>query len=188
MSLVDDLRSEFHAALAGATSPAAARALRDQFLSRKQGKVTSLLKAVGVPVPRGRPVENAEDAWAAAQEVGTPVVVKPQYGNQGRGVTTNLTTRDQVLTARFRRGAGRTGWIEIAVDGVDAGRGDIQLYMRMISSVGPSVAFDHGSAVSTRYEAPFPFAGKLHLVEIQLLARAAPGTAEAEAAAEMSRQ
>ena len=47
MSLVDDLRSEFHAALAGATSPAAARALRDQFLSRKQGKVTSLLKAVG---------------------------------------------------------------------------------------------------------------------------------------------
>ena len=47
MSLVDDLRSEFHAALAGATSPAAARALRDQFLSRKQGKVTALLKAVG---------------------------------------------------------------------------------------------------------------------------------------------
>jgi phenylalanyl-tRNA synthetase alpha chain len=47
VSLVDDLRSEFHAALAGATSPAAARALRDQFLSRKQGKVTALLKAVG---------------------------------------------------------------------------------------------------------------------------------------------
>lgn len=95
---------------------------------------------------------------------------------------------ESVLTARFRRGEGRSGWIEIAVDGVDAGRGDTQLYMRMISSVGPSVGFDHGSAVSTRYEAPFPFAGKLHEVEIQLLTRPAPGTAEAEAAAEMSRQ
>ena len=28
-----------------------------------------------------------------------PVVVKPQYGNQGRGVATNLTTREQVLAA-----------------------------------------------------------------------------------------
>jgi cyanophycin synthetase len=59
----------------------------------------ALLRAVGVPVPRGRPVENEEDAWAAAQEVGTPVVVKPQYGNQGRGVATNLTTRDQIVAA-----------------------------------------------------------------------------------------
>ncbi|WP_212718927.1 hypothetical protein [Blastococcus sp. CCUG 61487] len=95
---------------------------------------------------------------------------------------------ESVLTARFRRGEGRTGWIELAIDGVDAGRGDTQLYMRMISSVGPSIAFDHGSAVSSRYEAPFPFAGKLHEIEIQLIARPAPGTAEAEAAAEMSRQ
>ncbi len=59
----------------------------------------ALLKAVGVPVPRGRPVDNAEDAWSAAQDIGTPVVVKPQYGNQGRGVTTNLTTREQVIAA-----------------------------------------------------------------------------------------
>jgi len=59
----------------------------------------TLLEAVGVPVPRGRPVSDADDAWAAAQEIGTPVVVKPQFGNHGRGVTTNLTTRQQVLTA-----------------------------------------------------------------------------------------
>jgi cyanophycin synthetase len=44
-------------------------------------------------------VENAEDAWAAAQEIGLPVVVKPQYGNQGRGVATNLATKEQVLAA-----------------------------------------------------------------------------------------
>ncbi|MDR3632998.1 MAG: cyanophycin synthetase, partial [Isosphaeraceae bacterium] len=58
-----------------------------------------LLHAVGVPVPVGRPVEDAEDAWEAAREIGAPVVVKPRFGNQGRGVATNLSTREQVMTA-----------------------------------------------------------------------------------------
>ena len=59
----------------------------------------TLLRQVGVPVPNGRPVVDAEDAWEAAQEIGVPVVVKPQYGNQGRGVITNLTTREQIVMA-----------------------------------------------------------------------------------------
>ncbi len=58
-----------------------------------------LLSAVGVPVPEGRPVADAEDAWAAAVEIGAAVVVKPRDGNQGRGVATNLTTREQVVAA-----------------------------------------------------------------------------------------
>ena len=56
----------------------------------------TLLRAVGVPVPEGRPVADADDAWAAACDIGVPVVVKPRDGNQGRGVATNLTTREQV--------------------------------------------------------------------------------------------
>jgi len=59
----------------------------------------SLLRAVGGPVPEGRPVKDAEEAWEAACEIGPPVVVKPQYGNQGRGVAVNLTTREQVVAA-----------------------------------------------------------------------------------------
>jgi cyanophycin synthetase len=59
----------------------------------------TLLRAVGVAVPDGRPVADAEDAWNAAEEVGLPVVAKPQYGNQGRGVATNLGTREQVERA-----------------------------------------------------------------------------------------
>ncbi len=58
-----------------------------------------LLKAVGVPVPEGRPVSDADDAWAAACDIGVPVVVKPRDGNQGRGVATNLTTREQIVAA-----------------------------------------------------------------------------------------
>ncbi len=58
-----------------------------------------LLRAVGVPVPEGRRVESAEDAWEAACEIGPPVVVKPQDANHGRGVFINLTNCDQVKSA-----------------------------------------------------------------------------------------
>ncbi|MDI9232345.1 cyanophycin synthetase [Limnohabitans lacus] len=53
----------------------------------------SLLHAAGVPVPMGRPSGSLEEAWAIALEVGLPVVVKPQDGNQGKGVSVNITDR-----------------------------------------------------------------------------------------------
>jgi cyanophycin synthetase len=56
-----------------------------------------LLDAAGVPVPHGRIALDADDAWAAALEIGLPVVIKPKDGNQGKGVTVNITTREQML-------------------------------------------------------------------------------------------
>jgi cyanophycin synthetase len=64
---------------------------QDKELSKK------LLQAAGVPVPMGRPVLDAEDAWVAAQEIGLPVVIKPRDGNQGKGVAVNLKTREEVI-------------------------------------------------------------------------------------------
>ncbi|HVA48147.1 MAG TPA: cyanophycin synthetase, partial [Pirellulales bacterium] len=58
-----------------------------------------LLASVGVPVPAGRPVESAQEAWEAAREIGLPVVVKPRSGSEGRGVVTNLSDRRQVIAA-----------------------------------------------------------------------------------------
>jgi cyanophycin synthetase len=58
-----------------------------------------LLAAAGVPVPGGRAVEDVEDAWKVACEIGLPVVVKPKDGNQGKGVTVNVTTREQLVDA-----------------------------------------------------------------------------------------
>jgi cyanophycin synthetase len=55
-----------------------------------------LLEAAGVPVPRGRPVHDLDDAWKAMREIGQPVVVKPQDGNQGKGVTVNVDTREHL--------------------------------------------------------------------------------------------
>ncbi len=59
----------------------------------------TLLEAAGVPVPEGRSVSDAADAWAAACEIGLPVVVKPRHGSQGRGVAVNLRSRERVEAA-----------------------------------------------------------------------------------------
>ena len=92
------------------------------------------------------------------------------------------------LTVKVRRANGRHGAAEIEIDGRPVGRAELPLFMRMISSVGPSVGHDHGSPVSTRYAAPFPFAGTLHEVDIHASPERAGGTAAAAEAAEMSRQ
>ncbi|MCD6025648.1 MAG: cphA [Solimicrobium sp.] len=75
------------------TSAIAESIAQDKELTKK------LLSAAGVPVPLGRSVTNVEDAWKAACEIGFPVVVKPKDGNQGKGVTVNITTNEQLRTA-----------------------------------------------------------------------------------------
>ncbi|MDQ2806924.1 MAG: cyanophycin synthetase [Chloroflexota bacterium] len=58
-----------------------------------------LLARVGVPVPEGRVIRSEDVAWETAQRVGLPVVVKPKDGNQGKAVSVNLTTQEQVEAA-----------------------------------------------------------------------------------------
>jgi arylsulfatase len=99
-----------------------------------------------------------------------------------------LPEGDTELVVKLRRRAGMAGEMSMTVDGVPAGQTDLPLFMRMMSSVGPSIGYDHGSPVSPRYTAPFPFEGILHEVEIQLLSRQDAESRDAEAAAEMSRQ
>jgi cyanophycin synthetase len=81
-----------------ATGAIAESIAQDKELSKK------LLEAAGVPVPTGRSVSDPDDAWAAALEIGLPVVIKPKDGNQGKGVTVNVTTREQ-LAAGFHAAA-----------------------------------------------------------------------------------
>ena len=56
-----------------------------------------MLDAAGVPVPLGQVVTDAEAGWVAACEIGLPVVVKPRDGNQGKGVTVNILTREHFM-------------------------------------------------------------------------------------------
>ena len=55
-----------------------------------------ILHSLGLPVPRQRMVYDAEEAVAAAEHLGYPVVVKPLDGNHGRGVSINLRDAEQV--------------------------------------------------------------------------------------------
>jgi cyanophycin synthetase len=55
-----------------------------------------LLSQAGIPVPCGRVVDTVEDALEAWREIGSAVVVKPLDGNQGRGVSLNLDTPEDI--------------------------------------------------------------------------------------------
>ncbi|WP_114969044.1 cyanophycin synthetase [Rhodoferax ferrireducens] len=59
----------------------------------------SLLQSCGVPVPQGRLVKTAEEAWEAAQDIGLPVAIKPYDGNHGRGVSLDLNNRKDIEAA-----------------------------------------------------------------------------------------
>jgi arylsulfatase len=92
-----------------------------------------------------------------------------------------------VVGVRFRR-TGSAGTATLVVDGAEVGSMDVPFAMRMISSVGASVGYDHGSPVSTAYDGEFPFEGRLERVDIQLIS---PGSSDEAAVAEratMSRQ
>lgn len=79
-----------------------------------------LLRSAGVPVPMGEPVHSPEHAWKVAQELGLPVVLKPQFGNHGRGVMTDLRTQEQVERAyATAREESRHLMVEQFIPGVD---------------------------------------------------------------------
>src|SRR5690606_40145671 len=68
-------------------------------IAQDKSLTKALLASAGVSVPQGRCVESAEDAWAAACEIGGPVVIKPLDGNQGKGVAVNVQGREPVMAA-----------------------------------------------------------------------------------------
>ena len=99
-----------------------------------------------------------------------------------------LPEGDVTLGVHLRRGDRMQGTAAISVDGTDAGSAPLSLFMRMMSSTGPSIGADHGSPVSPRYHAPFAFTGTLHEIVIQASPERFGDVGETVARAEMSRQ
>ncbi|MDP1955205.1 MAG: cyanophycin synthetase [Polaromonas sp.] len=95
------------------TSAVSESIAQDKDLTKK------LLLAAGVPVPTGRPASDPDDAWSAAESIGLPVVVKPQDGNQGKGVTVNIVTRDHLDIAFHAAAAHGTVMVEKFLPGDD---------------------------------------------------------------------
>ena len=79
-----------------------------------------------------------------------------------------VPTGTSVVGVRFRR-EGKEGDATLVIDGAEVGELHLPFAMRMMSSVGPSVAYDHGSPVSDRYDDEFPFEGHLERIDITLV-------------------
>jgi len=89
-------------------------------ISRDKDLTKLLLGRCGIPVPEGQVVESPEAAWAAAQELGLPVVVKPDNGNRSRGVSLELRERADIETAfDLALAQGRDVMVERFITGVE---------------------------------------------------------------------
>lgn len=71
-------------------------------IAADKNRTKEILSAHGIPVPQGGLTRNFEGAKALARKLGYPVVVKPQEGNHGRGVTTAIDN-DEDLEQAFNR-------------------------------------------------------------------------------------
>jgi phenylalanyl-tRNA synthetase alpha chain len=77
MSPIEQLRQDFQTALEAAGTPAALRAVRDQFLGRKQGRLSQLLKTIGGAPADERRALGAE-ANALKAEIETALDAREQ--------------------------------------------------------------------------------------------------------------
>ena len=68
-------------------------------LASDKEETNRILGNLGLPVPRQRLVQTADDAVIAAERIGYPVVVKPFNANHGRGISIHLTDSEQVAAA-----------------------------------------------------------------------------------------
>src|SRR4051812_31672069 len=89
-------------------------------LASDKEETNRILATLGLPVPRQRLVQREDDAVAAAERIGYPVVVKPYNANHGRGISIHLTTEEQVRTAfQVAREHSRSVIVESFITGDD---------------------------------------------------------------------
>ena len=95
------------------------------------------------------------------------------------------------LVVRFRRN-GKTGSAILLIGDDEVGRLDIPFVMRTMSSVGPSIGYDHGSPVGEAYSDRrdgYPYSATLHELVVSLVSRDHDAdAAAAEAHLTMGRQ
>jgi len=89
-------------------------------LASDKEETNSILRDLGLPVPKQRLVRSSSDAKRAADRIGFPVVLKPLSGNHGRGVSINLKTPEEVEVAFDKaREHGRNIIVEAYIEGFD---------------------------------------------------------------------
>lgn len=75
------------------TSAIAVSIAQDKLLTKE------VLSMHCLPVPYGMKVGSKMDIISCASDIGYPVVIKPQFGNQGKGVIANIKDEGQLIDA-----------------------------------------------------------------------------------------
>ena len=86
-------QKKIQATIASTTSSIAVDIVSDKELTRR------LLSDQCIPFPKGVILEEEEEVKSAIEEIGFSVVIKPNDGNHGRGITTCVNSYDEVIKA-----------------------------------------------------------------------------------------
>ena len=78
-------------AITNATSCVSADISCDKLLTKE------LLRIQNLPVSKGEKANNIIDLLRTAEEIGYPVVLKPEFGSKGRGVILNISNEKELL-------------------------------------------------------------------------------------------
>ena len=112
----------------------------------------------------------------------------PLERHEVRG-TQNLTPGDHVIAWRLTRVERASGHGTLSVDGVEVASVDIPRIIRgWMPFNGLHVGRNNGAPVGTSYEAPFPFTGTLHRIEVELLDKVPGPDPDIENRSEMGKQ
>ncbi|MCU0426757.1 MAG: hypothetical protein MUF71_14140 [Candidatus Kapabacteria bacterium] len=76
--------------------------IKDTEFTTQKDAVKEFLLDCGFPTPIGNNCMTEDELLEEIEELGFPLVVKPLAGHKGQGVTTDIQTKDEALTA-FRR-------------------------------------------------------------------------------------
>ena len=112
----------------------------------------------------------------------------PLERHEVRG-TQNLTPGDHIITWELTKVERASGHGTLSVDGVEVASVDVPRILRgWMPFNGLHVGRNNGAPVGTTYEAPFPFTGKLHRIEVELLDKVPGPDRDIEMRSEMGKQ
>ncbi|HBM16669.1 MAG TPA: cyanophycin synthetase [Lentisphaeria bacterium] len=70
-------------------------------IADEKGRTKELLKNACIPVPDGEKIYTLDEALDTAANLGYPVVIKPEVGNHGRGITVNIKSEEELEAAYY---------------------------------------------------------------------------------------
>lgn len=87
-----------HQKLIEATVTSATSSIAVEIASNKE-ETKRLLADSFMPVPHGTKIRSEEELAEVVEDVSFPLVIKPLDGNHGKGITTNITSKEQARIA-----------------------------------------------------------------------------------------